>query len=559
MPAKPPARTAAVLFTGCGHCLALVASLLLGVAARAQTAPDAGQLLRDAQPLQRPVPRDDAAALPSPPTARPELALPTGLKVHVNAIRVTGAQTQPVDKLDALVADAPGHDFDFAGLQALADRITAYYRRQGYVLARAYLPAQQIDRGIVEIAVIEGRLGRINLTAEPPLPRDALAARLKRLQADQPLRTDALEGDLLSLSDLPGVRVQSVLRPGQAVGTSDLDIEVLPGDRVNGSLSADNYGNRFSGANRLSGRVGVANPLFFGDALDATFVYGGSGFAYGRLAWQAPVAATGWQVGLAQSDMSYRLGKQFESLEARGNASDTTLYAVQSLVRSRVTQLDLNLAYDRKHFDDASLSGSSAKRADVVSASLGGRTQWEGGLTSGSVAVTAGRLDLDAANAENDAQGHRTAGSYAKVNFQVTHDQAFGSAGLSARLSGQFAGKNLDSSEKFALGGVQAVRAYPQGEASSDEAVMLNLEGYRNFDGWRAKVFADAAAGRTWHDPLPGENHNLNRRSGVGVGVDAALPGQFVLQAVVAWRTARAPTSDTDRRPRAWLQVSRSF
>jgi hemolysin activation/secretion protein len=42
--------------------------------------------------------------------------------------------------------------------------------------------------------------------------------------------------------------------------------------------------------------------------------------------------------------------------------------------------------------------------------------------------------------------------------------------------SGQFASKNLDSSEKFFLGGPYGVRAYPSNEGSGSEGKMLNVE-----------------------------------------------------------------------------------
>jgi hemolysin activation/secretion protein len=554
---RAPARIA-------GDALAL-ACLLLALAAHAQTAPNAGQLLREAQPPQRPPTRPVESPLPAPLPPRAALALPSGVKVHVSAVTLTGVRTQPLQVLQALVADAVGQDLDLAGLQALADRITVHYRRAGYVLARAYVPAQEIEGGRVEIAVEEGRIGQVRLQADGSLPQATLAAHLTHVQEGQPLLSDALESDLLGLSDLPGVRVQSVLRPGQAVGTSDLDIQVSATRRVTGDVSLDNQGNRFTGENRLTGHVAVASPFLFGDSLDATAVYAGADYRYGRLAWQAPLAASGWQVGLAQSAMGYRLGKTFAALDASGHAADTTLYALSSLRRSRATDINLTLAYDHKRFDDAASGEVARKQADVGSASLGGRGQWLGGIFVGNVALTAGRLDLGSSAAAADALGHRTDGRYAKLGWQAGQDIALrelphaGTGGISLRVAGQVASKNLDGSEKLALGGPQAVRAYPQGEASSDDAVIVNAEVYQNFGNVRAKVFGDAASGRDWHQAIAGDAENTRTLSGVGFGIDTLLPGQIALQAVAALRTGPLPTSDTDRNPRWWVQLSKTF
>jgi hemolysin activation/secretion protein len=47
---------------------------------------------------------------------------------------------------------------------------------------------------------------------------------------------------------------------------------------------------------------------------------------------------------------------------------------------------------------------------------------------------------------------------------------------LLVRLSGQRASQNLDSSEKFSLGGPNSVRAYGPGEAATDDGNLVTLE-----------------------------------------------------------------------------------
>ena len=540
--------------------LALTSALPLVASVQAQTPPTAGQLLRDVQPQQRPAAPNDNAALPDTTAPRPAMTAPSGLKLRLAGVRISGAQTQSPERLQALVADALGQELDFAGLQALAERIGAYYRAQGYAVARAYLPAQDIRDGQVEIAVQEGRLAKVNLSVAEGLPADEVQARVRRLRAGEPLMAEALEGDLLTLSDVPGLRVQSVLRPGQSVGTSELDIQVAPGDKLRGSASLDNWGNRYSGEYRLSGQVNVASPFMFGDALDAAAVYGGRGFRYARLAWQAPLGASGWQAGVAQSAMQYALGNGFASLDAHGKAFDSTLYAIKTLQRSRSARLQLNLALDHKRYEDAANGSTGTKRADVGSLNLAGQWQQGAGNTWAGATIDAGRLRLDPANVDADAQGHRTAGRYAKLSLQGGHEYALaGGFGITLRGIAQLSTKNLDSSEKLGLGGVQGVRAYPQGEASCDDALIVNAEVHQDFGVWRAKLFADYANGREWHRPLGADTGNQKRLHGVGAGVDARLPGGLLLQAVLALRTAGEPTSDTDRSPRAWVQLNKTF
>lgn len=175
--------------------------------------------------------------------------------------------------------------------------------------------------------------------------------------------------------------------------------------------------------------------------------------------------------------------------------------------------------------------------------------------------IVAGNLELDAASAALDDSGLDTRGHYAKLAFQLTRLQRLTDRlSLQVRASGQRAAKNLDSSEKLSLGGAYAVRAYPQGEASADDAWLANLElRYAPAPAWQLFGFYDAGGGRISHRPVAGTADNRRTLSGAGLGVNLALPASINLQAFAAWRTGSEPTSDDDRSPRLWLQTVKYF
>jgi hemolysin activation/secretion protein len=62
-----------------------------------------------------------------------------------------------------LLKDFVGKELSPDDLQRAADVITRHYRDRGYFVARAYVPAQDIRDGIVEITVLEGRLDRVSV------------------------------------------------------------------------------------------------------------------------------------------------------------------------------------------------------------------------------------------------------------------------------------------------------------------------------------------------------------------------------------------------------------
>lgn len=547
--------------------LTTVIAMTAPVLVLAQTAqpPSAGDLSRPPAPVLQP-PRNELQLLPSVATPEPGFEVSPGLKVQVRSVRITGATVYTDAELQPLLANQLSQPLDFNQLQALAQRITAYYQSHGYLLARAVLPAQKISDGVVEIKVEEGRLGKVRPQVLEPVDPAIVEPYLSGLRAleGQVLQRAPLERELLVLNDLPGVHLRSVLEPGEKDGTADLRVEVSAARRVDTSLILDNYGNRYTGEYRLTGRVLVSNPWRFGDSLDASLTYGFTGYRYGRAAWQTPVGSSGTQLGVAGSLMSYTLGKEFESLDAHGRATDLTLYALQPLQRSRHQQLQAQLALDLKKFDDSANGATSTKKILVLSGGLSSRLLYDSGaLSQGSLSLSLGRLDLDAISAAGDAIGYRTEGSYLKLSGQGEYEHPLGSGFSGAlRLSGQLASKNLDSSEKFSLGGPQAVRAFAVGEVGADDALLGTLELRKRFAGEHellGKVFIDAARARLAHDPLPSDSANMRSFAGVGLGLDARLPGNVIVQTALAWRSKGTPSEHLDRKPRLWFLIAKNF
>lgn len=537
-------------------------ALAVGHAWAAQP-PTAGTLLNNVAPPSEPAPRS-SEALPEAP-ARPALKLDTTTKISVKHLRLTGNTTYPESTLLPLVADAIGKELTLAQLDELAQRITRYYREHGRLLARAYLPAQDIKDGEVEIAVLEGRVGKVTIEDTSRLSEARVAKRLSSIKEGEALDGPVLERDLLLLNDLPGVRVSSTLSPGASVGTTDLDVRVAGMAPVSGSLGIDNYGNRYTGQPRLNGSVALASPLHLGDSLGVDTVLS-RGLEYGRAAYQLPINSAGTQLGAAFSAMHYRLYSDFDSLGAHGTAYISSVYLLHPLVRSRVFNLNAQLDFDHKSLTDDidATSTSSQKVVNVVNLGLSGDHLDHfagGGFTAWSVTFSAGDLAPDAQTRALDTAGHDTEGSYHKVAYSVTRVQSLpGRFSLYASLRGQHALGNLDSSEKMVLGGEGAVRAYSGDEAPSDDAWLVSLElHYAISPSWQATAFYDAAQGYLNHQPIAADTDNKRRLSGFGVGLSYTLPRNLLIRADVAWRAGSRPTADGDHNPRVWLQAVKYF
>lgn len=532
------------------------AVLCLPLWAAAQV-PDAGSVLRDLRPAAPALPASAAPTLRTvPPAATPVPA--GGERVQVQSFRITGNTVIGTDQLLPLLQDSVGQELDLAQLEDRAARISRFYRQRGYTVARAYLPAQQVRDGVVEIAIVEGRYGAITVRNPlAPLPLAALAE--GDVVADAPL-----ERSLLLAADVPGITVRSTLQPGTAVGTSELVVEVEPGQRLAGSLEADNFGSRSTGHERLGGSLAISNPTGLGDLVTLRALTSGEGLAYGRAGWQVPVSGHGTRLGVAASLMRYELGEEFEALDAHGTARVATAFASHPLLRSRAANLNVQLAYEAKHLEDrvGSTGAVTDKSVRAVNLGLTGDRTDGSGVWVFSATYTRGDLSIDSAEALSaDQASARTAGGFGKFSLTAQRQQSLGAAtSLLLAYTGQWSSKNLDSSEKLPLGGAGAVRAYPQGEASSDEASLLTVE-LRHALGanWQLVGFVDAATGRANAEPFAGAPGTRRSLSGAGVGLNWAGPQGWTARVFYAHRLGHKATAEPDRSGRVWLQASRSF
>lgn len=531
--------------------------------------PDAGQVLRELQqnpslapapsiPLQRIEETTDATQAPQ-------------AKALVKRIVFTGNQEIPTGDLQPLVAALIGTERTLAQLNAAARRITAYYRQQGFAVARAYLPAQDITDGQITIAIIEGRIASHKLNNQSRLRDERAQAYFGQIKNGDVIRTEQIDRGLLLLQDTPGVASsRATLQPGASVGTSELLIDLQPSAPYNGSATLDNHGSRYTGVYRAAATLNLASPLGIGDQLSFGALTSGSQLSFGRIAYQLPVGSEGLRVGAAYFDIRYKLGKEFELLQAHGTASSASVFASYPFVRSQLTNLYGSLSFEDKALNDqvdATLT-ATAKKVGVTSLGLSGKLQdglGGGGISNAELTVALGQLRINSPSAlALDAASAQTSGGYTRVSYALSRLQRLdNNTSFFFSVAGQQASKNLDSSEKFSLGGPAGVRAYPLAEAGGDEGYKASLELRHNFlPNWQAALFYDFGEVTINKRPFGLAQENHKALAGAGLGLTTRLAAvQF--QASLAWRTqGGAPVSvpaSVARSPTLWLQAAVAF
>lgn len=549
---------------------ALTWTLLHSASGFAQTPPNAGQILRE---LRQQPHLNTATTGPSVEGEEKPLNATTAISTSfaVKAFLFTGNEVIAGATLQSLVKDLEGDARTLKDLDIAAARITAYYREQGYPVARAYLPAQEIEGGVVTIAIVEGRISAQQLNNQSLLSDERAKGYLEHVRGGASIRTDQIDRGLLLLNDTPGVsNARATLQPGASVGTSDLVVQLERGATYNGSVDFDNYGNRYVGEYRISSTVNINSPLNIGDVLTANVLTSGAGLNYGRLAYQLPVGSDGLRIGAAYFKTRYELGEEFKSLDAHGDASSASVFAAYPFIRSQLTNLNGTLSWEQKDLSDSvdATSTTIDKRAKLITAGIFGSQQdafGGGGISNMSLSVILGQLDIKSPSALIiDNASAKTNGNYARWSYNLARLQRLTDSNtLYLTVYGQEASKNLDSSEKFALGGATGIRAYPQGEGIGDEGVLATIELRHNFTAsLLGTLFYDTGSIKINHTPFGPTTANSLSLAGAGIGLNA-LFSQVQIKASIAWRTSNQdPTSipaSEVHTPTLWVQASIGF
>jgi hemolysin activation/secretion protein len=513
---------------------------------------------------------------PPPPADRPALSVERPETAHatsttpisVKQIRITGNTLLPTSQLHALVAAGEGQTLTLGELQELAEHITKLYHERGYLLARAYVPAQTIQDGEITFAVLEASYGRVALNNTSTTSDRPLSATLAPLANGAPVSEAPLDRSLLLLSDIPGVVVSSTLLPGTKSGTSDLQVDVASAPRYSGLVAVDDFGNRYTGRTRGTGVLYINSFLHEGDKLDANLLSSGSGMSYGELGYHYLLNGQGTTLGVASSYLHYQLTGSLSDLQAHGTAQVDSVNLTQPIIRSTAGNLYAHVEFDHRqlHDDIDVASIRSDRHTNGWSAVLAGDRRDDHGVTNFNLSVAVDQVEFDGDAARiADRLGANTQGSGSHYGLTLARLQQLDRTdSLYFAFTGQIAGSNLDPADQFSLGGPSNARGYDVGAVTGADGYVTSAE-WRHALGvpwtgaWLGSLFADLGHIQVYKNTFaPGTNDATLSDAGASLHWDG--PQEWAVSAQVATRIGpSSPLLHSASRESAWLQVQKGF
>ena len=464
------------------------------------------------------------------------------------------------DELSRKAAAYTERTLSEAELNTLLSDLTAYARSHGYPAAAAYLPPQTNADGALEIRILAGRYGNINIENTAAVDDGQIRRLAHALHTGAPIEGRRLEKALYNIAALGGIEAAGLLSPGATFGTSDLTIRVKDGQRQSFVLYSENYGSKTSGRYRYGLQAGLSNLTHSGDRLSLAATLSNEDLRNYSINYTRPVGVDGSMLGLGVSRMDYELSGAFRRLGAAGHADTVSLFGTSPLLRTSRDTLSLTYGWDYRKLEDEYKNVGMTLEKHSNAAHIGVRGEMVRPRTRLTYDLTAyhGTIASDSAMAERQMRRAGTEGSFTKgvLNLGVRQELG-GRFHLNLKTQFQAAGDNLDSSEEIYLGGANGVRAYPQGEGSGDSGYLASAElvyrtGIPHLD---LSTYYDTGHVVYAHDGADGGT----TLSGWGIGMNYSRPGDYFVRLDWARRIglARNASEEAKAKNRLWFMIGK--
>jgi hemolysin activation/secretion protein len=476
----------------------------------------------------------------------------------LGSVNIDGATVFSQEQLSRYFEPYLATEVDQGKLARMADAITARYRQTGYLLSYAMVPAQNVEAGMVRLAVVEGRIDKVSVQGAGPA-QGAIQAIAAPIVNGAPLKGAALERAIGLIRDFPGLTVTDIalMRSDIEAGLYTLKITVAP-NRVRAFTYADNRGTGSIGHSRVYNSFAISSLAIPGDEIRADLFAmpgGHSRYLYGQLSVAAPISRNGMRLSMsaARGDQYLRSDEHFN-----GQSDNFSAQLIYPLLRSRA----LTLSGKASLTDWRSVGtkdGTRQLRDRLRVARFGlefgneAKTRFQG-----EVLISRG-LGFGGMTRVGDPLASRqdASGKFTKAVLTLQASRALDErVSVRAIAMAQYSDRPLLSAEEFSLGGNRIGRAFDFNDKTGDRGAGGGLEmsyrlGKSNGSGVELFSFVDGGFARDMKSSKsPGQTHSL---ASSGFGARFSLAGSTIAV------EAGVPLSGGHSKPRLFASIFRSF
>lgn len=462
-----------------GPALALTV-VCTGASAQTGPVPNAGSVARQNRQNQQEIEQQSLPQITGPavvgPTAPEQLVGPPGGAAFLLKEVVFDHSNFITDAvLNEIGSRFVGKKIDNSGLQLLVKLVNDVFAKQRIITALAYLPKQDLKSGRLHVAIIEGRVGKVQVQGADHI-WPALITSAVPLMPGAVVDVPQVERNVALFNAERNAQIKASLQPGNQFGLTDVTLGVLEPPRDALQAYVDNLG--VDSVGRLEGGVNFQHYGIIGldDRVTAGIV-GSRGNVNANFGYNIAIDPWGGRLGVsAGAGQIHVISGPYTALDISGQSHNEAVSLAQPLYADPNWAFIANGQVSR---DETTSDQSSFAIVNDVTrkGTVGTTVRYSDSIFNISVAPNY---------------------SWAQTNFYLTglsqeFTEANGSFNASALLPLGFIGiangaaqwasqKLLSSDQLFEIGGPTTVRGYVSESAAGYAGFYTNLELHHKLD-----------------------------------------------------------------------------
>jgi hemolysin activation/secretion protein len=400
-----------------------------------------------------------------------------GEVVLIKAITFTGNTVIATGTLESVTEEFKDQDLTWDEIKSIADSVTMAYQELGYILAKAYVPEQEIKDGVLEIRIVEGNVGKLEVAGNKYYHERVIKRYFQPQMKHGIIRESMLERALLLTKELPKVETRVVLKKGQKPGTADMTLAVEDKVPVKLSFDFNNFGSRLVGEERFGTLFQITEP-WWGSTLElrgtSTTHYHDSAMGSAKL--NVPLTSYGTMAKLSYLNGDYAVGQELEELGLLGESIIYGARIFQPFVKTAAFNFGATVGYDRKYAESYLAEEISARdKLDVFSIEISadyldqflGKTFTTFSYSHGVVDTTR-KIPISRINYDKRFD-------VARLDV-IRVQKIYGYTNVMVRFNGQLCGDRLVALEQSVLGGFGTVRGHAPAAFLGDSGYVFSTE-----------------------------------------------------------------------------------
>jgi hemolysin activation/secretion protein len=489
---------------------------------------------RGAEVAPPPTPPTPASLSPAVSAAAPEQHF------YITQYRVLGGQDL-LPRLDVETAVYPflGPYRTAEDVEQARQALEQVYHDHGYATVLVQIPPQRVNSGVITLQVVPQTVGRLRVHGSRYFSIDEIKREAPSLEEGQSPNFSQVTHDLATLNNLPDRQVTPVVRPGEAPGTVDVDLNVKDTFPLHGSLELNNRYSADTTPLRVNGSVSYDNLWQLGHSIGFSFQVSPEALNQVQVFsayYSAHIPNVNWLTLMVEGTSQDSNVNTLGGIGVAGNGEVIGGRAIIALPDEKGFYESLSLGLDYKHFSqDILIAGThSVTPVTYYPLSAAYSSTWVGkgnNQTNLNASVNLAIREWGSDDAEYDLNRHDATGDFIYLRGDLSHTVDLGDDWqLFGKVQGQAASEPLVNSEQFSGGGLGTVRGYLESEELGDNGAFGSVELRtpslgaflgKAVDEWRFYLFAEGGE-LAIEEPLP-DQQRIFRLASVGVGTRLRL------------------------------------